>query len=251
MDGATASEPRDAEVLWIKEAQRSLTQCSQLKTLERQFNLFQDEQGIWRYGGRFSSADASFNVKHPILPPRDHHLTLLIVRRAHKRVLHNGVKDTLNEVQSKFWNVKGRSLVRKIIHQCVICKRLEEKPCLGPPPPPLPKFRVAEDPPFTYTGMNFAGPLFIRTGSAEDNSKVWICLYTCCVVRAIHLDIVPDLTTQAFIRSLKRSSARRGLPKKFVSDNGRTFKAAARTINAILQHEDVKQYLCGRGIECL
>ena len=69
------------------------------------------------------------------------------------------------------------------------------------------------------------------------------------MVRAIHLDIVPDLTTSAFIRSLKRFSARRGLPKRIVSDNGKTFKAAARTINAIMQHEDVKQYLSGRGVE--
>ena len=115
-DGATTSEPCEAEVLWIKEVQRSLTKSSQFKTLERQFKLFQDEQGIWRCGGRFSNTDVSFNVKHPILLPRDHHLTLLIVRRAHKRVLHNGVKDTLNEVRSKFWIVKVRSLVRKIIH---------------------------------------------------------------------------------------------------------------------------------------
>ena len=225
-DGVPTLEPPNAEVLWVKKAQRSLTKCAQLKTLEKQFNLFQDEEGIWRCGGRFSNADVPFNVKHPILLPRDHHLTLLIVRRAHERVIHNGVKDTLNKVRSKFWIVKGRSLVRKVIHQCVICKKFEGRPCLGPPPPPLPKFRVAADPPFTHTAVDFAGPLFIRTGSTAANSKVWICLYKCCVVRAIHLDIVPDLTTSAFIRSLKCLSARRGLPRRLVSDNGKTFKAA-------------------------
>ena len=245
-DGVSVSRAPDAELLWIKEAQRSLTVSVQFRTLEKQFL---DGEGIWRCGGRLSNADVPYSVKHPILLPRDHHFTLLIVRRAHERVLHNGVKDTLNEVRSKFWIIKCRSLLKKLIHRCVVCKRFEGKPCLGPPPPPLPKFRVAEDPPFMYTGVDFAGPLFIRTGNLAADSKVWICLYTCCVVRAIHLDIVPDLTTSAFIRSLKRFSARRGLPKRIVSDNGKTFKAAARTINAIMQHEDVKQYLSGRGVE--
>ena len=120
----------------------------------------------WRCGGRFSNADVPYGVKHPILLPKDHHFTLLVVRQAHVRVLHNGVKDTLNEVRSKFWIVKGRSFVKKVIHQCVTCKRFEGRPCLGPPPPPLPRFRVAEDPPFTHTGVDFARPLFIRMGNA-------------------------------------------------------------------------------------
>ena len=196
---ATSFETPNVEVLWIKEAQRCLTESGGFKTLEKQFNLFQDGDGIWRCGGRFSSADVPYNVKHPILLPKEHHFTLLVVRRAHERVLHNGVKDTLNEVRSKFWIVKGRSFVKKVIHQCVTCKRFEGKPCLGPPPPPLPRFRVAQDPPFTHTGVDFAGPLFIKTGTAIANAKVWICLYTCCVVRAIHLDIIPDLTTSSFI----------------------------------------------------
>jgi hypothetical protein len=121
-DGATASRPPDAEVLWIKEAQRTLTMSVHFKTLESQFNLFQGDEGIWRCGGRLSNADIPYNVKHPILLPRDHHLTQLIVRRAHERVLHNGVKDTLNEVRSKFWIIKCRSLLKKLIHRCVIYK---------------------------------------------------------------------------------------------------------------------------------
>ena len=211
----------DAEVLWIKCAQLSLTHSSEFSSLHKKLNLFEDEAGLWRCGGRLSNANILYDAKHPILLPRDHHFTLLIVRRAHQRVLHNGVKDTLNEVRSKFWIVKGQSFVRSVIHRCVICRRFEGRPCLGPAPPLLPKFRVAEEPPFTFTGVDFAGPLFVKTGKALSNNKVWICLYTCCVVRAIHLDVVPDLSTPAFVRSLKRFSARHGFPKRFVSDNGK------------------------------
>ena len=63
--------------------------------------------------------------------------------------------------------------------------------------------------------------------------KVWICLYTCCVVRAIHLDLVPDQTTPAFLRSFRRYVARRGVPRQVVSDNGKTFKAAAKALRDV------------------
>lgn len=175
-----------AETLWIKIAQKQLAVNSNLK---RQFDLFLDGDGIWRCGGRLSNTDIPFQSNHPILLPRDHHLATLVVRRAHERVLHNGVKDTLNEVRAKYWIVKGRAFVKKIIYHCVVCKKFEGKPCLGPSPPPLPKFRLREDPPFTHTGVDFAGPLYVKGYDSTGSRKVWICLYTCCVVRAVHLDV--------------------------------------------------------------
>ena len=186
---------------------------------------------------------------HPILLHKDHWLSTLFTRRSHERVLHNGVKETLTELRSRFWIVKGRSFIKKLIRQCVVCRRFEGKSYVGPPPPPLPAFRLKEAPPFTHTGVDYAGPLFIKTEDPAKEVKAWICLYTCCVVRAIHLDVVPDMTTAAFLRSLKRFTARRGLPRKFVSDNGKTFKAAAKTIEAVMRDQDVQQYLSGIGVE--
>ena len=71
----------------------------------------------------------------------------------------------------------------------------------------------------------------------------------CCVTRAVHLEVVPDLTTAAFLRSLKRFAARRGLPRRFVSDNNKTFKAVSKTIKAMMDHEDVQRYLSGVGVQ--
>ena len=85
--------------------------------------------------------------------------------------------------------VKGKSFARTIVHKCTVCKRYEGAPLRGPPPPPLPKFRVKDDPAFTYTEVDFAGPLLIQESSSS-SSKMWICLFTCLVTRAIHLDIV-------------------------------------------------------------
>jgi hypothetical protein len=236
-----------AEELWILEAQRALVADPKFKHWQKQLDLFEDANGIWRCRGRIQNAAVSYATKHPILLPSNHHVSTLFVRKAHERVLHNGVKETLTELRSKFWMIKGRSFVRKILHQCCICRRHEGKPYRAPLPPPLPSFRVEEAPPFSYTGIDFAGPLYVKCDGGM--TKVWICLYTCCVVRAVHLDLVPDLTTPAFIRSLKRFTARRGLPCKILSDNGKTFKAAAKAIHAVVNHAEVQKYLSGLGVK--
>ncbi len=210
--------------------------------------LFLDDDGLWRCGGRIQNAAVAFSTRHPILLHKNHHLTKLVVKRAHERVLHDGVKETLTEVRVKFWIVKGRSFVRRILQQCTVCKRFEGGPYPTPPPPPLPPYRVEEAPPFTNTGVDFAGPLYVRSSGGSEN-KVWICLYTCCVVRAVHLDLVPDLSTPTFLRSLKRFAACRGLPNQFISDNGKTFKAAAKAIRTLVNHEGVQDHLRGLGVK--
>ena len=248
----TPEQPDDielAERLWIIESQSSLSQDKSFEMWKRQFNLFVDANGVWRCGGRLENADLPYSTKYPVLLSRKHYLTILIVKDAHGRVQHNGVKDTLTEIRSKYWIVKGRSLVRTIIHQCVTCRRFEGRPFQGPPPPPLPPFRVKEEPPFSCTAVDFAGPLYIKAYGVTKDSKTWICLYTCCVTRAVHLDVVPDLSTHIFIRSLKRFCARRGLPHKFLSDNGKTFKAAAKVLESIMDQQDVKLYLSQIGVK--
>lgn len=197
-------EPHDdlaqAERLWIIESHSSLMQDKLFKTWRRQFNLFANAKNVWRCGGRLGNADLDYYTKFPVLLSRGHHLTTLIVKDGHSRVQHNGVKETLTEVRSKYWIVKGRSLIQSIIYKCIICRRFEGRPFHGPPPPPLPPFRVKEEPPFSCTAVDFAGPLYVKMQGAGSSSKTWICLYTCHVMRAVHLDVVPDLTTSTLIR---------------------------------------------------
>ena len=195
-----------------------------------------------RCQGRIDNAEKlPYSSKYPILLPNDHHLTKLYVLNAHARVLHNGVKATLTELRSRFWLVKGRSTVKKILRDCILCKKYEGQAYRVPPPPPLPSFRVQEAPPFSHTRVDFAGPLYVNHPGSKQ-AKVWIALYTCCVTRAVHLDLVPDMTATTFIRSFKRFSARRGLPNSMISDNGRTFEAAAKKINSVFLSQEVKQY---------
>ena len=157
-----------------------------------------------------SNSCLSQAARHPILLDKNHHLTRLIVVDAHLRVMHDGVKEALTELRSEYWLMKGRQYVRKVIHRCVVCKKHEGRHCCPNPSPPLPEHRVRQTRPFQTTGVDFAGPLFVKTsnGTSTGTSKVWLCLYTCSSTRVVHLDLVIDMTTTTFIRSFRRFSAR-------------------------------------------
>ena len=145
--------------------------------------------------------------------------------------------------------MKGQSLVRTILHRCVTCRRFDGAPFPTPPPPPLPVTRVKEGPAFSFTGVDYASPLALRTEGPDKTGKAWICLFTCFVTRAVHLDIVMDMTTETFIRCLKRFAAQRGLPQRFISDNGNTFKAAAKFLKSVSKDDTVRDYLAEKGWE--
>ena len=150
-----------AEQWWACVAQGSMRSDDKFEVLKRQLNLFQDPQGMWRCKGRIHNADLPYSTKFPILLPNYHHFTRLVVLRAHERVFHNGVKETLTEVRSQYWITNGRAVIQKMVHDCSTCQRLEALAYRAPPPPPLPAFTVTEAPAFSYVGVDFAGPLYI------------------------------------------------------------------------------------------
>ncbi|XP_022807946.1 uncharacterized protein LOC111344944 [Stylophora pistillata] len=155
----TSQDIAVAERLWIKEMQKSLSKNSKFEIWKRQFGIFTDEHGIMRCTGRLSQAQLPASAKYPILLDKSHYITSLFVRDSHKRVMHGGVKSTLTELRSRFWIVQGRQFNMKLLYEWVVCRRLEGRPYVAPPPPPLPEFRVKEEPPFTYFGIDFVGPL--------------------------------------------------------------------------------------------
>jgi len=203
------------------------------------------KDNVWRCGGKLKKAHISYARKHPILLAKHHHFTALIIRHAHERTSHSGVKDTLTDIRSQYWIVKGRQFIRKLIHQCVTCLKLKGPLYKVVAPPLLPEFRVTESPPFAYCGVDFAGPLYIKQADGSESGKVWIALFTCCATHAVHLELVPDLTEQTFIRSFKRFTANGGIPLKVFSDNAKTFVSAAQTLEQLFDNEEVQQYLSG------
>ena len=112
----------------------------------------------------------------------------------------------------------------------------------------LPDFRVREVPPFSKVGVDFAGPLFVK-GVSGEMEKVYIALFSCCVTRAIHLDLATDLSATAFIRCLRKFAARRGTPSLIVSDNAKTFKAASKVLKTLREDPEVMAHLAKSRVE--
>ena len=185
--------------LWIRDIQIDLTSSAKFKNWEGEFGVFSDPNGILRCGGRLGNADLSELQKHLALLDANHHVTSLIVRACHERVHHNGVKETLTELRSRFWIVRGRQVVKKLLHECTNCIRLQGKPYSPPTAPSLPSFRITKEQPFIFTGVDFAGPLYVKENG--EMRKNCVSVHTCAVSRAVHLDTVPDLTAEAFIRN--------------------------------------------------
>ena len=119
-----STEIENAEKSVILFAQSQFDQ-KKLSNSEKQLGLYKDAQGLIRCKGRLANSDLSFETGNPILLPRDHPLSVMIIRQCHINVLHNGVKETLLELRSRFWIIKGRQLVKRILHSCTTCKRIE------------------------------------------------------------------------------------------------------------------------------
>ena len=108
-------EIAEAEKLWIIQSQTLLTEDKRFGDWKQQFGLFLDPAGIWRCEGRLDNTKLQYDAKHPVFLSKHHYLATLIVRYAHERVFHNGIRDTLTEVRSKYWILQGRSLVKSIV----------------------------------------------------------------------------------------------------------------------------------------
>ena len=68
-------------------------------------------------------------------------------------------------------------------------------------------------------------------------------------MRAVHLDIVTDMTTNTFLRSFRRFAARRGVPSRVISDNGKTFKLASRLIKQLPNSSVAERYFSQLRVE--
>ena len=241
-------ELTEAEIDWIKAAQRELKCQENYKQLSNKFGLIEDHKGVIRCRGRLEYADLPVEAKEPVMLPKDHHLTFLQILRCHKKVHHCGVKSTLAELRTKFWVPKGRQVVKKILSQCVTCKKWEGTAFTQPVTASLLEFRVNLAPPFSRVGVDFAGPMYVK-GRGKQLKKVYVCLFSCCVTRALHLDLVEDVSTPTFLRCLRKFTARRGTPALIVSDNAKTFKGAEKEMRTLFRHPEVRAELDNQGIE--
>ena len=153
-------------------------------------------------------------------------LTKLIVLRCHKKVYHNGVKQTLNELPVEFWINCCRSYVRKLLNSCFICKRLQSRSCNTLK---TQIYRINATVPFQVCGADYLGLLYVKDiyykSSNDDMHKAYVVIFTCASSRSVILDLVEDNSSKTFMNSINKFIAKRCCSKKIISDNGTAFKS--------------------------
>ena len=149
-----------AEHLWYKEMQMKLDEKEKSSTVWEQLGVFKDADGVLRCKGRIQNCSLPYSAKFPVLLPRKQYFTQLVIRQSHENVKHNGVRETLTEVCSKFWIIKGRQAVKDVLFKCVISKKVLGKAFSTPPTPPPPTSGASDDLAFTEVGVDFTGPLY-------------------------------------------------------------------------------------------
>ena len=222
----TIEDLDEAKLLWFREAQISVKTTKNFEHLKFALDVFVEEDTLLlRCRGRLGKAVIPYEAKYPILLCKEHYLSKLLIMDAHKKVGHNGVRETLNELRTFCYIPKVKQFIKKIIYQCSVCTKHEGKAYKYPQPPDLPASRLKPSTAFANVGIDYAGPIFVKNVYNIDNElfKAWICLITCQVSRAIYLDIATDYSSLSCINILRRFMSRRGTPAEILSDNGTSF----------------------------
>jgi hypothetical protein len=259
-----AAELDEAHDFLIKRAQKECF-ASELKALNANAQIPKKSKiiclnpflhrKILHVGGRIRNSELEFSTKHPILLSSSHKLSELIIRHHHYQNLHCGPRTLLAIIRTRYWLVSGLVVIKKILKKCILCFRF--KPKLGNQlMADLPGDRLLPIRPFSKVGCDFAGPIFIKSGTLRGSRQVkaYICLFVCLAVKAIHLELMSNLTMESFLEALRRFTSRRGLPTKIICDNAGTFKGTCSELNLVYdflcKNEDsISQKLADQRIE--
>ena len=194
------------------------------------------KEGILKVGGRLSHSGLKNESKHPAILPYKHHITDLIIEHHHISMGHMGQETVLSSLRRKYWIVKGRSAVRRVMRKCMSCQRRNARP--GEQyMADLPQDRVtANQPPFTYVGIDYFGPFEVKQGRSR--VKRYGCIFTCLNTRAVHIEKANSLDTSSMINALRRFISIRGYPQGIRSDQGTNFVKADKELKEALQELD-------------
>lgn len=230
----TTLELNNSEQLIVKSIQKEVFQEEIKQLLNHKqvarssklnlLNPFLDKHNIMRVGGRITQSDQSYMQKHPVLIPQIHHFTKTLIIKEHLRHLHAGTQATLAAVRQRYWPINGKMAVKQVTTKCHVCRRVS-----APSPTQimseLPPLRVQQYRAFKNAGVDFCGPFLVKNKKQRNSAatKAYISVFVCFATKALHLEVVSDLTAQAFKAALLRFVSRRGVCANLHSDNGTNF----------------------------
>ena len=240
----STEELHEAEYYWISIIQndhfqnetQTLKQESPLKKSSPLLPLhpFLDSNNLLRVGGRQQYSKFSYSNRHPLILHGKHPLTKLIIRSKHQRLLHAGPTLLTTSLCRRYHITGCRKTIHSITRGCITCRRTSARPqpqMLGQ----LPIERITPGSVFDQTGVDYVGPVYIKYGYVRKPTviKAYVCVFVSLSVKAVHLELVSDLTTEVFIATLRRFISRRGKPSLLWSDNGTNFVGASRQLQEL------------------
>uniref|UniRef100_A0ABD2XQ69 Integrase catalytic domain-containing protein n=1 Tax=Trichogramma kaykai TaxID=54128 RepID=A0ABD2XQ69_9HYME len=206
------------------------------------FNPYIDHENLLRIGGRLQNSNLSLDERSPYVLPHNSFLSLLLARDAHSRSLHGGTQMTLSRLRRRFWILRGRQLVKSVIHRCLRCWRFQSTPAtqlMGD----LPVVRVHQCRPFMHTGLDYAGPIHLKCsgGRGLKTFKGYIAIFVCLPTRAVYLDVASGYSAADFLLVYRRFVSRRGICATLYSDCGTNFVGASRELKRLFNQAQPRQ----------
>ena len=117
----------------------------------------------------------------------------------------------------------------------------------------LPAFRLQPDiPPFQNCALDYFGPVKVKYGGRA-STEGHVCIFTCTVTRAIHLELCTDSSTEKFLLAWRRFASTRGVHcKEIWSDNGSNFCGAQNYLREVIKEwneELIRRTMTTQGVE--
>lgn len=193
--------------------------------------------GIVRCVGRLQGEE-------PIFIPGDSMYATKLCEEKPKDVGHKGVSITMAKFRERYWVPRLRTILKKVKRKCEKCKIMAAKPYPEPQRDLLPEKRVTVKYPFAVTGVDFVGPFHLKEGKQE--TKGYVVVFSCATSRAVYFTVTKTMETKEFIDKLNEFIAAR--PQDIISDNAKTFKAAAKFMGKLRKSEELHTYLSDQDI---
>ena len=206
--------------------------------------------GLLCVGGRIEHAKVSTASKHPIILPKNHDVTNLIIRENHAANGHMGTSQVLADLSKKYRIIHGRRAVRSVLSRCVKCKRFNARPQQQIMAPLREEQVTADKPCFTSVGADYFGPFYVHVKRSTE--KRYGCIFVCLASRAIHIEVTHSLSSDSLLSAIRRLESRRGCVEKIFSDNGTNFVGGERELReciAAWNQQHIQRDLRQRGIQ--
>lgn len=222
-------------------------QLKEIPQVVNQLNLFLDEQdGIVKMKSKFDRWKNDENFCFPILLHYDSVLVRMLIYQTHNLLSHSGCYCVLAQLRKQFWFARAFSTVKRILRECVICRRFNSRP-VKLNQSSYRRFRAyPKCEPYKFVFLDYLGPFFASHDGKK--SKVWLLIITCLWSRSVNLIICPDMTVVSFLRALQMHVFQEGLPNLIFSDLGSQIVAGAKIIKSHLNDADTQKYLASNGV---